>query len=84
MFKYRLEFAFKCKFSFKGMIVDVLLLVVFAKDPGCNYLNQETISHFDTMKGFMVQACYHFQCWSLWEKLWNIAAMDTWGLGLGK
>lgn len=62
MFKYRVGFAFKYKFPFKGIIVDRLLLVVLANDHGCNYLNQETISHFVTMKGFMVQACYHFQC----------------------
>lgn len=51
MFEYLL---LSIHFSFKGIIVDRLLLVVFAKDHGCNYLNQETISHFDTMKGFMV------------------------------
>lgn len=32
-------------------LVDRLLLVVFAKDRGCNYLHHESISHFDTVKG---------------------------------
>lgn len=35
-------------------LVDWLLLVVFAKDHGCNYLHHESISHFDTMKSFMI------------------------------